>query len=130
MVHTQAHAGNSNVDHNLLTTMLYKFKSKVTGDLIMLEPNGRQILQLIGKGDDTSLTKGILQPSEMTAAVAALERAIAEDDAAQEKRQQEAQAAGETLPLSETVSLRQRAVPFLDMLQRSQRDDTDIVWGV
>ncbi|MEY3765650.1 MAG: hypothetical protein RLZ03_609, partial [Pseudomonadota bacterium] len=29
--------------------MLYKFKSKATGDLIMLEPHGRQILSLIGK---------------------------------------------------------------------------------
>jgi len=29
--------------------MLYKFKSKATGDLIMLEPNGRQVLRLIGK---------------------------------------------------------------------------------
>ena len=29
--------------------MLYKFKSRVTGDLIMLEPNGRQMVQLMGK---------------------------------------------------------------------------------
>lgn len=108
--------------------MLYKFKSKVTGDLIMLEPNGRQVLQIIGKGDGT---KGILQPSEMPAAIAALERAVAEDEAAQQQRKQEAQASGEKkAPRAETVSLRQRAVPFIDLLKRCQQADTDIVWGV
>ena len=108
--------------------MLYKFKSKVTGDLIMLEPNGRQVLQLIGKGD---AAKGILQPAEMPAAIAALERAVAEDEAAQQQRLQDAQAAGEkAAPRADTVSLRQRAVPFIDMLKRCQQADKEIVWGV
>jgi hypothetical protein len=110
--------------------MLYKFKSKVTGDLIMLEPNGRQLLQLLGKGDAASLSKGILLPPDMPAAIAALERAIAEDEAAQQQRLQEAKVAGEKLPRSETVSLRQRAVPFIDMLKRCQQADKEIVWGV
>lgn len=110
--------------------MLYKFKSKVTADLIMLEPNGRKVLQLIGKGDAASLVKGILLPPDMPAAAAALERAIADEEAAQQKRQEEAQAAGEKLPPSETVSLRQRAVPFIDMLRRCQKADQEIVWGV
>jgi hypothetical protein len=30
--------------------MLYKFKSRSTGDLIMLEVNGRQVLEILGKG--------------------------------------------------------------------------------
>ena len=110
--------------------MLYKFKSKVTADLIMLEPNGRKVLQLIGKGDAASLVKGILLPPDMPAAAAALERAIADEEAAQQKRQEEAQAAGEKLPPSETVSLRQRAVPFIDMLRRCQKAEQEIVWGV
>ena len=42
--------------------MLYKFKSKATGDLIMLEPQGRQILSLIGKAP---APKGILQVAEI-----------------------------------------------------------------
>ena len=110
--------------------MLYKFKSKVTGDLIMLEPNGRQVLQLIGKGDAASLAKGIVLPTDMPAAIAALERAIAEDEAAQQQRLTEAQAAGEKPPRADTVSLRQRAVPFIDMLRRCHQADKEIVWGV
>ena len=111
--------------------MLYKFKSKVASDLIMLEPNGRQILQLIGKDDAASTVKGIVQPSEMPGAIAALERAIADDEAAQQKRLEEAQAAGDAPPpRAEAVSLRQRAVPFIDMLKRAHEANTDIVWGV
>ena len=110
--------------------MLYKFKSKVTGDLIMLEPNGRQVLSLIGKGDAESLTKGILQPADMPAAIAALEQAVAQDEAAQQERQGEAKAAGGTPPRAEAVSLRQRAVPFIDMLRKAQKADKEIVWGV
>lgn len=110
--------------------MLYKFKSKVTGDLIMLEPNGRQILQLIGKDDPQSPHKGILLPADMPAAMAALERAIAQDEAAITQHLEQAQAAGESLTRADLVTLRQRAVPFIDMLQRCHQADKEIVWGV
>ena len=110
--------------------MLYKFKSKVTADLIMLEPNGRKVLQLIGRGDPKSLLKGVLMPPDMPSAMAALELAIADDQAAQQRRLEEAQAAGEKLPPTETVSLRQRAVPFVEMLRRCHQADKEVVWGV
>ena len=110
--------------------MLYKFKSKVTGDLIMLEPNGRQVLQIIGKDDTASQAKGILLPEDMPSAISALEQAIAQDEAGQQQRQDEAKAAGDKTPRSESVSLRQRAVPFIDMLKRCQEAGKEIVWGV
>ena len=114
----------------LKRTMLYKFKSKVTGDLIMLEPNGRQVLTLIGKSDDSATAKGILQPQDMPAAIAALEQAVLQDEAEQQQRLREAQAAGQTLPRSDSVSLRQRAVPFIDMLRRCHQAGKEVVWGV
>ena len=46
--------------------MLYKFKSKATGDLILLEPHGRHILGLIGKDPSP---KGILLVADMPAAM-------------------------------------------------------------
>lgn len=110
--------------------MLYKFKSKVTGDLIMLEPNGRQILKLIGKDDSAAPAKGILLPAEMPAAIAAIERAVAQEEETLQKRLQEAQATGETLSRTDLITLRQRAVPFIDMLQRCHQADTETVWGV
>ena len=38
--------------------MLYKFKSKAAGDLIMLEPNGRRVLQIIGKDAQPKAQEG------------------------------------------------------------------------
>ena len=99
--------------------MLYKFKSKATGDLIMLEPNGRRVLEVIGK--DTG-PKGIIEAAQMPAAIAALESAIAAEEAAGKQAEEEGKAPD--------VTLRQRAVPFIDMLKRAEKAGADVVWGV
>jgi hypothetical protein len=103
--------------------MLYKFKSKATGDLIMLEPNGRRVLEIIGKDAGP---KGIILPEE----IAALESAIAREEADQKAAIEQAKAKGEVPPPLDAVSLRQRAVPFLDMLRRASQAGKEIVWGV
>lgn len=103
--------------------MLYKFKSAATGDLIMLEPNGRRVLEIIGK--DTG-PKGIIQADQMPAALAALAQAIATEEADRQAAAGESDNAAQPAP----VSLRQRAVPFIDMLKRCSAAGKDIVWGV
>lgn len=107
--------------------MLYKFKSKAAGDLIMLEPNGRRVLEIIGKDPGP---KGIIEPAQMPAALAALDAAIAREEAEQQRAIEEAKAKGELPPRFGDVSLRQRAVPFIDMLKRCEKAGKDIVWGV
>jgi hypothetical protein len=107
--------------------MLYKFKSKAAGDLIMLEPNGRQILQIIGKDPGP---KGIILPEQMASAIAALEAAVARDEADQKAAADEAKANGKKPMSSAGVSLRQRVVPFIDMLRRCEKAGVEIVWGV
>ncbi len=108
--------------------MLYKFKSKATGDLIMLEPNGRRILQIIGKYSPDG--KGILLPEQMPAAIAALQAAIAKEDADRKAAQEDAHARGERAPEDEAVSLHQRATPLIDMLRRCLQANKEVVWGV
>lgn len=109
--------------------MLYKFKSKATGDLIMLEPNGRRVLQIIGKDP---APKGILLAADMPAAIRALEAAIEREEADQRAAAEAARAEGREVRTGgeESVSLRQRAKPFIDMLRRCQAAGQDIVWGV
>lgn len=107
--------------------MLYKFKSKAAGDLIMLEPNGRQVLQIIGK---TPGPQGIILPEEMAGAISAIEAAVAREDADKKSRADEARSNGESARGGEGVTLRQRAVPFLDMLRRCAQAGKEIVWGV
>ena len=105
--------------------MLYKFKSKAAGDLIMLEPNGRRVLEIIGKDP---AAKGIILPEEMAAATAALEAAIHREEAEDQAEAPAGDGRGDTLP--RPVSLRQRAVPFIEMLKRCERAGQEIVWGV
>lgn len=106
--------------------MLYKFKSKAAGDVIMLEPNGRQVLGILGKDAGP---QGIIEASQLASGISALEAAIEKDEADQKSAAAEATARGEKPLKAEGVSLRQRAVPFLDLMRRSQQEGKDIVWG-
>jgi hypothetical protein len=105
--------------------MIYKFKSQAAGDVIMLQLNGDQMLTIIGK---TAAPRGIITVAQIPAAVAALEAACAAHEAAQSRRQ-------ELLPLEhevegDSVLLRHRAAPFIDLLQSSAQAGKDVVWGV
>lgn len=113
--------------------MLYKFKSKATGDLIMLEPQGKQILKLIGK---EAGAKGIILPSEMLAAIDALHAAVEQETLAVQTAQDDASATDKqtkATPVADgprVISLKQRVVPFIDMLRRAHAEDKEVVWGV
>lgn len=112
--------------------MLFKFKSKVAGDLIMLEPNGRRVLEIIGK--DSSMA-GILLPAQIPAALSALASAIKEEGAAIEKAKRNLNANSSDADCaapntSHVIPLRQRTLPFVELLKRCLKADAEIVWGV
>lgn len=100
--------------------MMYKFKSKATGDLIMAQPVGDRVLALIGK---TPAPQGIIEVDQMPAAMGALEAAVAAE--APQRRD-----AGDASPRPDTVSLRQRVWPLVDMMKRAHAEGQPIVWGV
>ena len=118
--------------------MLYKFKSKATADLIMLEPNGKQILRIIGK---EPAPQGILEVAEMLNAIEALRQAVHQEedtraqldaqnlsgseDTKDTKDSKRAVTSGQERP----VSLRQRAAPFIEMLESAHKANKDVVWG-
>ena len=114
--------------------MLYKFKSKNTGDLIMLQPNGRRLLEIIGKVAhddlDNAGAQGILLPQQMPAAIADIEAAIVKDEADQKAAIADALARDEPPPRFEAISLRQRTLPFIAMLRRCEETGDEVVWGV
>ena len=105
--------------------MLYMFKSKNTGDVIMLEPHGRQVLEIIGK---EAGPKGIILPEHIPAALLALRTAIAAEELL-EPQQQLAQNA-EQKSQSPAIALRHRALPFMQMLDACHRQGDSVVWGV
>ncbi len=98
--------------------MIYKFKSPATGDLIMLGPQGDQMLRLLGR---EPAAQGIIEVASMAAAIAALQAAVAAE-ATPAPDTDEAAAPG--------VGLRQRLWPMVEMLRRAQAADAAIVWGV
>ena len=115
--------------------MLFKFKSQVTSDLIMLEPDARRLLHIMLGHDPV---KGIILVKDLPAAIAKLETAVAQDEAARLQRNQEAQS---TLAPKDSaqnafgeapnpVRLAQRASPMLKMLKQCAADSADMVWGV
>ena len=107
--------------------MLYKFKSHATSDLIMLEPNGRQVLQIIGKSPDPT---GIIRPEQVPAALQALDAALAAEDAKGRKPDADDAEDGDDGKKGPGVSLRQRIAPFADMLRQAAAENADVTWGV
>ncbi len=111
--------------------MLYKFKSKATGDVIMLQANGQRLLEIIGKHSATEPSvKGILLPEQMPQALAALAAAVQLEEAQQQAAMAQAQAEHLPPPRFEAVSLRQRTQPFMDMIRECLKAEESITWGV
>ena len=94
--------------------MLFKFKSKVTGDLIMLEPDAKRLLKIMSREDQI---KGIFLANQLPAAIAALESAVAQEEI-------------EGLQDPKQISLRLRSLPMLKMLKKCSTQSADVVWGV
>lgn len=109
--------------------MLYKFKSRATADVIMLESNGRQVLEIVGKTPGAS---GIITVQQIPAAIEALEAAVADDDARRKANHEDESQDGEqdspAAGARDAVSLRQRAAPMIDMLRRSAAENSDVTW--
>jgi cyclopropane-fatty-acyl-phospholipid synthase len=106
--------------------MLYKFKSPVAADVIMLQPNAEDLLKIIGKAPGAT---GIITATQAPAAIAALRAEIARREAkggsASDSTAHET-ARGE----DDVISLRHRAMPFIELLEHSSAAGKDVVWGV
>lgn len=100
--------------------MIYKFKSKASGDVIMLGPNGDQMLRLIGREPSA---KGIVEVEHMAAAIAALREAVRLDEAAPDSEEDDDAGRG-------GISLRQRLWPVIELFERSLGAREPVVWGV
>jgi len=103
--------------------MLYKFKSPVAADVIMLQPNAEELLKIIGK---TPGATGIVTVAQAPAAIAALQAEIARREA-----QGGPASGGETAHDEDhAISLRHRVTPFIELLKASSAAGKDVVWGV
>jgi hypothetical protein len=95
--------------------VIYKFKCKAGGDVIMLQPHGDQLLRLMGR---EPAAKGIVEPGDMPGAIQSLQNAAAQSQVPQG-------ADGER-----EVGLKQRLWPMIELMKRAQAANEPIVWGV
>lgn len=107
--------------------MLYRFKSRATADLLMLEPHGRRLLTVLGKDPDGP---GVLTVAQMPAAVQTLRADVEADNRYWQDVRAQAEADGEVPPPLPQVMWHTRVTPFLETLGLCQAEGADLVWGV
>ena len=105
--------------------MLYEFKSKATGNVVMTGPVAERLLAIVGREPSA---KGIFTVEQMPGAIAALQAAVERERA--ESSQTETDADERTREAMRSVSLAQRAWPLIDMLRTAQAAKQPVTWGV
>lgn len=107
-------------------SMLYRFKSQATSDLVMLEADAKAALRLIGKSPDGP---GVIEPNLLSAAIVSLDKAAVEDRVQRAGNAaatgQQSEEADDTDP---DVYLSQRLVPLLQMLRLAMEANKAVIW--
>jgi hypothetical protein len=99
--------------------MLIIFKSPTSGDVNMLAKNAKELLGLLGKNPDDN--QGVITVEQLPAAIKTLQTAIAAD-----KSQPKSSDEGAELE----ISLAQRTLPLLQLLQNALKEKATVTWGV
>lgn len=107
--------------------MIVIFKSKASADVIMFGEVAHQLMKIMGKDPDP---KGIITTEQLPGAIAALKAAIEEDRAKPAPTDDEEEEIAAKPAMARPVSLAQRAVPLLELLEWSLKRDVPVTWGV
>lgn len=105
--------------------MIVTFKSKAAGDVIQFGEVAKRLLDLMGKQFSP---EGIITVEQLPDALARLKAAVAADRA-QSGRTAADQDGDAEDDKPRGVSLSQRAVPLIDLLEYSLRDRVPVTWA-
>jgi hypothetical protein len=103
--------------------VLYEFKSKAGGTVVMTQPVAEQLLDIIGKPPARA---GVFEPGQLPAAIAALEAAVAREQPVSDDDDEQQSVP----PMARPVSLRQRAWPLLELFRAALAREQRVTWGV
>lgn len=112
--------------------MVYEFKSRATGSVLMLAPVAETLLEIIGKAAGP---RGVITVEELGPAIVALQTAVQQERQAQAQADRETRGDGkahedqpaETEP---RVSLAQRAFALIEMFTRARDAGKAVTWGL
>jgi hypothetical protein len=107
--------------------MAYTFKSRSAASVTLLRANGDDILRLVGR---TPSERGAIAAEDLPSAIAAIEAAIAPGRPGSGTARPAAAGNPVDDEEPEVVTLRQRALPFLQLLREAQAAGEAVTWGV
>ncbi|MFA7267837.1 MAG: DUF1840 domain-containing protein [Sterolibacterium sp.] len=110
--------------------MIVIFQSQAAGDVIMFGDVAYKLMEIIGKEPGP---KGIVTAEQLPEAIAQLRAAIARDKAAYAGLSEDDRPQTEEVPdggKRAFVSLTQRAVPLIELMEWSLKKKLPVVWGV
>lgn len=113
--------------------MIVTFQSKASGDVIMFGDVAYRLMQIMGKRAEA---QGIVTVEQLPEAIRLLKAAVAEDKAAHDAllhaEQDDDPRIEKTVNGGERpyISLTQRAIPLLELLDYSMKKGVPVVWGV
>jgi hypothetical protein len=109
--------------------MLIVFKSKAAGDVMMFGDVAHTLMEIMGKDP---ADKGIVTVEQLPEAIARLKAAVAQDKAEKPVIDHDERVFEKTPEggKREVVSLARRAVPLIELLEYSQKEEVPVTWGV
>lgn len=119
--------------------MLITFKSKNSGEVMMLDKHALAVLKAAGRDYGESMPEqGVFTAAQLDEAINKLRQAIEEDSHKnlhsyavhdKEVEQRDKENLEEKNPLIEGVNLSQRAYPLLKMFESARQHGDDVVWS-
>jgi len=113
------------------------FQSDASGDVMMFDEVARHMMEIMGK---ETTTRGVVTVEQMPDCIARLKSAIAEDRARAHNAHPHGNSHEDTggdsgggeaeSGIAARVSLAQRAVPLVELLERSFQREKPVLWGV
>lgn len=107
--------------------MIITFKSRAAGDVIQFGDVAKRLLGIMGK--DPQSTTGVITVEQLPDALARLKAAVAAERAelgGQARAQDDDDSQGKPRP----ITLSQRAVPLIELMEFALRDKEPVTWGV
>ena len=109
--------------------MLVVFKSKAAGDVMMFGDVAMKLMEIMGKA---ATEQGIVTVEQLPGAITRLKAAVAQDKTEKPVIDHDERIFEKTPEggKREYVSLARRAVPLIELLEFSLKEEVPVTWGV